>query len=105
MGGAPAGYNAAAYGRDFKVFMAFAKQNASDMMILGPGSVGETIGDGGVGYGAIAMLSIRSLFAASPAGIDAFSYRHYGASSRRCAPTSQTTANAVAERGVARAYR
>ena len=26
MGGAPAGYDAAAYGRDFKVFRAFAKR-------------------------------------------------------------------------------
>ena len=37
MGGAPAGYDAAAYGRDFKVFRAFAKQAAPDMLILGPG--------------------------------------------------------------------
>ena len=42
MGGAPAGYDAAAYGRDFKVFRAFAKETAPDMLILGPGSVGET---------------------------------------------------------------
>ena len=48
MGGAPAGYDAAAYGRDFKVFRAFAKQAAPDMLILGPGAVGETTGDGGV---------------------------------------------------------
>ena len=48
MGGAPAGYDAAAYGRDFKVFHAFAKQAAAGMLILGPGSVGETTGDWGV---------------------------------------------------------
>ena len=42
MGGAPAGYTAADYGRDFKVFHEFAKQKVPDMLILGPGSVGET---------------------------------------------------------------
>ena len=46
MGGAPAGYDAAAYGRDFKIFHAFAKQAAADMQILGPGSVGETTENG-----------------------------------------------------------
>ena len=29
MGGAPAGYDAAAYGRDFKQFHSFVKQNRS----------------------------------------------------------------------------
>ena len=44
MGGAPAGYDSAAYGRDFKVFRSFAKHAAPDMVILGPGSVGEAAG-------------------------------------------------------------
>ena len=50
MGGAPAGYDAAAYGRDFKVFRAFVKEAVPDMLILGPGSVGETTGEWGVAY-------------------------------------------------------
>lgn len=95
MGGAPAGYDAAAYGRDFKVFVQFARQHAGDMLILGPGSVGETTGDWGVGYGAIPMIATRALLAASGPGVDAFSYHHYGASSKRCAPMSQTTAEAA----------
>ena len=37
MGGAPKGYDAAAYGRDFKIFRAFAKQAVPEMVILGPG--------------------------------------------------------------------
>jgi hypothetical protein len=41
MGGEPVGYDAAAYGRDFKVFHAFVKQAAPDMLILGPDAVGE----------------------------------------------------------------
>lgn len=61
MGGAPAGYDAAAYGRDFKIFHAFAKQSAPDMLVLGPGSVGETAGSWGVvsGYGSASLLRTR----------------------------------------------
>lgn len=85
MGGAPPGYDAAAYGRDFKVFRAFAKQTAPNMLILGPGSVGETDGDWSLTYGVSGMISTPDLLAASGPGVDAFSYHHYGASSQRCA--------------------
>jgi heparanase len=99
MGGAPAGYDAAAYGRDFKIFNTFAKQAAPDMQILGPGSVGEATDDWAVasGYGSAQMLKTRDLLAASqPARVDAFSYHHYGAVSRRCAAQDhQTTPEAA----------
>jgi glycosyl hydrolase family 79 len=98
MGGAPAGYDAAAYGRDFKVFRAFVKQAAPDMVVLGPGSVGETAGDGGVAYGIAGVLNTADLLAASGPGVDAFSYHHYGGSSIRCAamgPQTQATADAA----------
>ena len=42
MGGAPEGYDAAAYGRDFKAFVAFIRASEPDVMVLGPGSIGET---------------------------------------------------------------
>ena len=42
MGGAPDGYDAAAYGRDFKAFVAFIRASEPDAMVLGPGSIGET---------------------------------------------------------------
>jgi heparanase 1 len=88
---------AAAYGRDFKVFRAFAKRTAPDMVILGPGSVGETDGKWGVAYGNMPMLKSLDLLKASGAGIDAFSYRHYGAGSQRCAGPGMpgTTAEAA----------
>ena len=98
MGGAPAGYDAASYGRDFKLFRAFAKQAAPEMLILGPGAVGETTGDWGVGYGIAGVLKTGDLLAAAGPGVDAFSYHHYGASSIRCAaigPQTQTTAAAA----------
>jgi hypothetical protein len=85
MGGAPAGYSAADYGRDFKVFHAFANQAAPEMLIIGPGSVGETTGDWSLMYGVSGLLKTRDMLEASrPANVDGFSYHHYGASSQRC---------------------
>ena len=97
MGGAPKGYDAAAYGRDFKVFRAFARRTVPDMLILGPGSVGETDGKWGVAYGNMPMLKTVDLLKASGPGIDAFSYHHYGAGSQRCAGPGMpgTTAEAA----------
>src|SRR5260370_19941968 len=79
MGGAPKGYDAAAYGRDFAVFLAFARKTAPDMAILGPGSLGEAGAMGGVG------LKTQDLLSAAGRGVDAFSYHFYGAVSKRCA--------------------
>ena len=97
MGGAPRGYDAAAYGRDFKIFHSFVKQAAPDMLVLGPGSVGESTGDWALAYGNQQVLNTRDLLAASGPGLlDAFSYHHYGAVSRRCtAMGNQTSAEAA----------
>jgi hypothetical protein len=98
MGGAPAGYDAAAYGRDFRQFLLFARQAAPHMMVLGPGSVGESTGEWGVayGYGSAPVLKTRDLLAAAGPGIDAFSYHHYGATSKRCAAMDKQTTAAEA---------
>jgi hypothetical protein len=75
-GGAAAGYDAAGYGRDFKVFHSFVKKNFPEIKVLGPGTVGET-------------ATASDLLAASgPGGVDAFSYHHYGTLSERCSGTS-----------------
>jgi hypothetical protein len=97
MGGAPKRYDAAAYGRDFKVFRAFARQTVPEMLILGPGSVGESDGKWGVAYGTMPMLKTADLLRACGPGIDGFSYHHYGAGSRRCAGPQMpgTTAEAA----------
>ena len=68
MGGAPAGYDAAAYGRDFKLFRAFAREAAPGMLVLGPGSVGE---GGLMSGGRIVGLSSRDLLSAAGPGVDA----------------------------------
>jgi len=96
MGGAPKGYNATDYGRDFLLFRKFVRETAPDMLLLGPGSVGETTGDWGVAYGTADVLKTRDLLAASGVGVDAFSYHHYGASSERCAALGKQTTSEAA---------
>lgn len=76
MGGAPAGYDAARYGRDFKVFHSFVEENFPEIKVLGPGAVGET------------ASASDLLVASGPGGVDAFSYHHYGTLSERCSGTS-----------------
>jgi Glycosyl hydrolase family 79, N-terminal domain len=71
IGGAPAGYDPAAYGQDFKIFDVFLKQTSPKTMILGPGTIGET-----------ALAS--DLLVASGADLDVVSYHYYGALSERC---------------------
>jgi heparanase 1 len=79
MGGAPADYDASAYGRDFRNFYAFMRQATPDTAILGPGTVGEP-----------AVAS--ALLAASMSGIDAVSYHYYGTLSQRCIRTGSPEA-------------
>ena len=80
VGGAPKGYDAAAYGRDFKVFRAFVKREAPDMLILGPGSIGE----GTALAAGVPMLKSEDMLAAAGRGVDVFSYHFYGGVSKRC---------------------
>lgn len=93
MGGAPKGYNAAAYGRDHRVFEAFMRKEYPSTKLLAPGSVGESTAAWGVamgGYGDLQVLSAADL-SASTGGVDAFSYHHYGAVSQRCAAMDHQT--------------
>jgi heparanase len=94
MGGAPDGYDAAAYGRDIAVFDRFLEQAAPETTFLGPGSVGEP------GWLTLpgATLASEDLLAACGPVFDAFSYHFYGAISKRgaaLAPQAMTTAEAA----------
>ncbi len=83
MGGAPKGYDAVVYGKDFKVFHPFVKTAAPEMVIFGPGSVGES----GIlmgGMPGVPMIKSEDMLTASGPGIDAFSYHFYGGVSKRC---------------------
>jgi hypothetical protein len=73
LGGAPAGYDDDAYRRDFRLFRASMRRTAPEMMIAGPGTVGEP-----------AMAS--DLLVAS--GVDVVSYHYYGTLSERCSGKS-----------------
>jgi hypothetical protein len=97
MGGAPKGYDAAGYGRDFKAFVAFMKNSEPDVMVLGPGSIGETAAPQSSRPSSSEFISTRDLLAASGPGIDVFSYHHYGAVSQRCAPGQTTPEAALSE--------
>jgi len=97
MGGAPKGYDATAFGRDFSVFLPFMKKTAPDMLVLGPGGVGEGIALAPIGLAGSIIKSEDILKATGPQ-FDGFSYHSYGATSKRCAsmgPASQTTAEAA----------
>ncbi len=83
MGGAPKAYDASAYTRDFKLFERFARQADPHMIILGPGSGGETAADAAPS-GADGAVASRDILPQIAAGIDVFSYHHYGALSQRC---------------------
>jgi hypothetical protein len=82
IGGAPAGYDAAAFVRDLAVFRAFMKTASPGTLILGPGGVGE-----GSSMVPAFMHPVKSddILAASGPVFDAFSYHSYGAVSSRCA--------------------
>lgn len=96
MGGAPQGYDAADFGRDFKIYEAFMRKEFPGIKLLGPGSVGEADADWAVasgGYGNFEILRGEDL-AKYTGGADAFSYHHYGAVSLRCKQMGhQTTAD------------
>lgn len=83
MGGAPHGYDAAAYGRDHQVFRAFLSDATPDTIVLCPGSVGEGTAGPLLTYGVPGILATEDLLAECGTDADAFSFHHYGAASER----------------------
>lgn len=76
--GAPPGYDAEAYGRDFGIFRAWIRGSSPETLILGPGSVGDSPSPSASG------IRTRDLLAAMGPGLDRFSYHHYNTLSPRC---------------------
>jgi hypothetical protein len=99
-GGAPKGYTATDYARDFAVFRVFARKAAPDMQIVGPGSVGEGVlmpamGGGGLAAG---LVKTADMLTATPKPtFDVFSYHFYGAASIRCASMGAGAQTAAAD--------
>jgi len=83
-GAAPKGYDAAAFGRDAKLFGAFLKKESPKTVYLGPGGVGE--GAAGLISSAFRMNLIKSDDILKSTGpiFDGFSYHFYGSVSKRC---------------------
>jgi hypothetical protein len=82
MGGAPKGYDAAAYARDFRAFHAYVQRSDPGMKILGPGGVGEA---GSLGpMPGMNLIKSEDILNAEGPGLDAFSYHFYGGVSKRC---------------------
>jgi hypothetical protein len=82
MGGAPKGYDVAAYGRDLAEFRPIIKETAQGIEFLGPGSVGEGMS---LAPPSTSMLKTEDLLKATGPVFDVFSYHFYGAVSKRCA--------------------
>jgi hypothetical protein len=106
IGGAPKGYDAAAYARDVTAFRAFAKKALPGLIFLGPGSVGEGML---MTSTSMHLLTSVELFNAAGPVFDAVSYHSYGAVSSRCGAMggSATTAAdaALSDEWLARAER
>lgn len=94
VGGIPKGYSSEDYTRDFARFYQWAKAEAPDMKILGPGSVGEgaLLGPGAdqarLFMQQAGMLASEDMLAGNPQTLDAVSYHFYGGVSQRCAGNS-----------------
>jgi hypothetical protein len=98
MGGAPKGYDVAAYARDVKVFAPYLKKASPQTIFLGPGGVGE---GGALPLPTTNTLPSRDILAATGPVFDAFSYHYYGAASARCGkvmPTAMTAQDAALSR-------
>ena len=94
-GGAPKGYDAAAYARDIAVFQPFLKRVTPDALFAGPGSVME---GGSIRIPLNGALRSEKLLEATGPVYDIFSYHLYAALSERCAgamPGMGTTADAA----------
>ena len=98
-GGAPKGYDAAAYGKDIDAFRKFFKDAVPGALFLGPGSTGE---GGIVGSGPTpGRLKSEDLMKAAGPVFDVFTYHIYTAVSQRCSGGSAamgTTAAAALSR-------
>lgn len=84
-GGAPAGYDAAAFAKDARAFGSFLRAQSPKTVFLGPGSVGEGVSmmPGGMPV-QMKLLATEDLMKQTGPIFDAFSYHFYGSVSRRC---------------------
>ncbi|MFX0555410.1 hypothetical protein ACOCEA_01350 [Maribacter sp. CXY002] len=83
-GSAPEGYSAQSYADDFTIFHDFVSDYYPEMLIVGPGSVGEggVLETGGVVNFDIATEDLMAKLPPNP--FEVYSYHFYGGVSKRC---------------------
>jgi heparanase len=93
-GGAPKGYDAAAFGRDAKIFGEFLRKEAPGTIYLGPGSAAEGLPaiNGGMH---LQIVPTDDLMKAAGPIFDAFSYHVYYMPSHRCLGESGADVNKI----------
>jgi heparanase len=82
----PRAYTSSNYGAEFRIFRDWARRNAPDMKILGPGGVGEAglLKDVPVATEFGTHVSTESMMQTNSNSVDAVSYHFYGSVSQRC---------------------
>jgi heparanase len=77
-------YNGQSFAKDIQAYTAWAKKEVPNMLLLGPGSVGEGIPGVTFAMGGMKILSTDEMMSAEPKPqFDIFSYHFYGAASMR----------------------
>lgn len=84
-GAFPKGYTVADFGRDFRIFKAWAAKAAPGMKLAGTGGTAEgTMMKDGPQSMTMGFLRSVELLAANPGGLDIVTYHFYGNVSQRC---------------------
>ena len=84
-GAFPKGYTVADFGRDFRIFKAWAAKAAPGMKLAGTGGTAEgTMMKEGPQSMAMGFLRSEELLAANPGSLDIVTYHFYGNVSQRC---------------------
>jgi len=91
----PKGYDAQAYGRDYKAFHAYISKAAPKMTLLGPGAVGEIAFGSTPPPGLTVLKTTDMLNTAGTEGLAAFSYHFYGGVSQRCQRPGQRSTDTM----------
>lgn len=86
IGGAPAGYNAADFGRDAKLFAAFLRKESPRTIYQGPSGTGEGISLAPTGM-RLQLIPTEEMMQAAGPIFGVFSYHFYGTRSHRCGGT------------------
>ncbi|HKR28440.1 MAG TPA: hypothetical protein VJS11_13345 [Acidobacteriaceae bacterium] len=86
IGGAPAGYNAADFGRDAKLFGAFLRKESPTTIYQGPSGTGEGISLAPTGM-RLQLIPTEEMMQAAGPIFGVFSYHFYGTRSHRCGGT------------------